>query len=87
MSIEGTTDERDPFAPIEASPRGATTMVVLALVLAVVAAVGGVAPIAGPVAMLLALAAHVKGQPFGMPVAVISGIAMIVGMSFTLYLR
>lgn len=87
MSTEGTTDERDPFAPIEASPRGATTMVVLALALAVVAAVGGVAPIAGPAAMLLALAAHVKGQPYGMPVAVISGIAMIVGMSFTLYLR
>lgn len=87
MSTERTMDERDPFAPIETSPRGASTMVVLALVLAVFAAIGGLAPIAGPAAMLLALAAHVKGQPYGMPVAVISGIAMIVGMIFTLYLR
>ena len=37
--------------------------------------------------MLVGLVAHVKGHRFGMPVTVAAGIAMIVGMSFTLYLR
>jgi hypothetical protein len=87
MTGEPTTSERDPFAPIDASPRGANVLVVLALLLAVAAVIGGLAPIAGPASMLLALVAHVKGQPYGMPVAVVGGLAMIVGMSITLYLR
>jgi hypothetical protein len=37
--------------------------------------------------MLVGLVAHVKGHRYGMPVTVAAGIAMIVGMSFTLYLR
>jgi hypothetical protein len=82
-----TTAERDPFAPITASPRGAGVLVIFAAVLALAAAFGGAAPIAGPAAMLVGLVAHVKGHRFGMPVTVAAGIAMIVGMSFTLYLR
>jgi hypothetical protein len=87
MRREDATVERDPFAPVVASPRGATLLVVMAGVLALVAAFGGAAPIAGPVAMFTGLVAHVKGHRLGMPVTVVAGIAMIVGMSFTLYLR
>jgi len=81
------TSTRDPFAPIEASPRGATALVVLAGLLALTAMIGGLAPVSGPAAMLLGLVAHVKGHRLGMPVTVAAGIMMIVGMSITLYLR
>ena len=81
------TETRDPFAPIEASPRGATVLVVLAGLLALTAMLGGLSPVSGPVAMLLGLVAHVKGHRLGMPVTVAAGIMMILGMSVTLYLR
>jgi hypothetical protein len=85
--MDDLTAARDPFAPIVASPRGAGGLVAVAAMLALVAALGGAAPLAGPAAMLIGLVAHVKGHRFGMPVTVVAGIAMIVGMSFTLYRR
>ena len=79
--------ERDPFAPIEASPRGAGLLVVIAAFLGLTAMLGGLSPVTGPIGMLVGLVAHVKGHRYGMPVTVAVGLMMIVGMSFTLYLR
>ncbi len=79
--------ERDPFAPVEASPRGAGALVVLALIAASLAIVGGLAPVAGPVGMALGLIAHVKGSRLGMPAAVIAGIATVIGFTVTFLLR
>jgi hypothetical protein len=76
----------DPFAPIEASPRGRGVLVVLALV-AAVAAITGLAPIAGPVGMALGLLAHVKGSRLGVPVAVLAGTGMILGFTVIFLLR
>jgi hypothetical protein len=81
------TSERDPFAPVEASPRGAGLLVVVAAVMGLTAMLGGLSPITGPVGMLVGLIAHVKGHRWGMPVTVAVGLMMIVGMSVTLYLR
>ncbi len=81
------TSERDPFAPVEASPRGAVLLVVVAAVMGLTAMLGGLSPITGPVGMLVGLIAHVKGHRWGMPVTVAVGLMMIVGMSVTLYLR
>ena len=81
------TSQRDPFAPIEASPRGAGVLVAVAALMGVTAMLGGLSPITGPIGMLVALVAHVKGHRWGMPVAVAVGLMMIVGMSITLYLR
>jgi hypothetical protein len=78
---------RDPFAPLEASPRGATALAVAALVAAVAAAVTGLAPIAGPVGMGLGLVAHVKGSRLGMPATILAGVAMIVGFAVAMLLR
>jgi hypothetical protein len=80
-------DGFDPFAPVVASPRGATLLVLLAALLALAAGLGGASPLAGPLGMFVGLVAHVKGHRLGMPVTVVAGVAMIVGMSFTLYLR
>jgi hypothetical protein len=79
--------ERDPFAPIDASPRFATPLALVAFALAVFAIVGRLEAIAGPVGMAVGLIAHVKGSRLGMPAAIAAGIATIVGMSITLYLR
>jgi hypothetical protein len=84
--MDGTA-ERDPFAPIEASPRGAGLLVLVAAVLGLSAMLGGLSPVTGPLGMLVGLVAHVKGHRYGMPVTVAAGLMMIVGMSFTLYLR
>lgn len=83
----GEAEERDPFAPIEASPRFATPLAVIAVVCAVGAAVTGLAAVFGPVGMAAGLVAHVKGSRLGMPAAVLAGVGMIVGMSVILYLR
>lgn len=80
-------EERDPFAPVEASPRGAATLVALAFGAAVLAVVGGLAPIAGPVGMALGLIAHVKGHRLGMPAAIVAGVATVVGFTITFLLR
>ncbi len=85
--MEEGTAERDPFAPIEASPRGATTLAVLGFVAAALSLIGGIAPLAGPVGMGLGLVAHVKGSRLGMPAAIVAGIAMIAGFSIAFLLR
>jgi hypothetical protein len=77
----------DPFAPVEASPRLASPLAVVALALAVVAALSGLEVVAGPLGMAVGLIAHVKGSRLGMPAAVAAGIAMIIGMSVTNWLR
>ena len=81
------TVERDPFAPIETSPRGAGLLVAVAGLFGLTALFGGLSPITGPLGMLVGLVAHVKGHRYGMPVTVAAGVMMIVGMSITLYLR
>lgn len=80
-------EERDPFAPIEASARFATLFAVVGAVCAVAAVVTGLAPLFGPIGMASGLIAHVKGSRYGMPVAILAGLGMIVGMSVILYLR
>jgi hypothetical protein len=82
-----STVERDPFAPIEASPRGAGLLVVVAGLFGLTALIGGLSPVTGPLGMLIGLVAHVKGHRYGMPVTVAVGLMMIAGMSITLYLR
>jgi hypothetical protein len=77
----------DPFAPIEASPRGRTALAVAALVAAVVAAVGGLAPVAGPVGMGLGLVAHTKGSRLGMPATILAGVGTVIGFSVAFLLR
>jgi hypothetical protein len=77
----------DPFAPIEASPRGASLLVVVAALLGLTALLGGLAPVTGPLGMLVGLVAHVKGHRLGMAVTFAAGILMIAGMTVTLYLR
>lgn len=80
-------DHVDPFAPIEASPRFATPLAWIAMALGVLAAVGGLSPLAGPLGMGVGLVAHVKGSRLGMPSAVVAGVGMIIGMAITLYAR
>ncbi len=87
MSGSGDHQERDPFAPIEASPRFATPLALLAAASGVAAAVTGLAAVLGPVGMGLGLIAHVKGSRLGMPATVLAGLGMIVGFSIILYLR
>lgn len=77
----------DPFAPVEASPRLATPLAWLGLVLGLVAALPSLAVIAGPLGIGVGLIAHVKGSRLGMPAAVVAAIGMIVGMSLLMYLR
>jgi len=81
------TTERDPFAPIEASPRGAGLLVGIAALFGLAAMLGGLSPVTGPIGMLVGLVAHVKGHRWGMPVTVAVGLMMIAGMTITLYLR
>lgn len=81
------TPEHDPFAPIEASPRFATPLAVLGILLGLAAPVTGLAVILGPLGMAVGLVAHVKGSRLGMPAAIVAAIGMIVGMTITLYLR
>ena len=83
----GDGQVRDPFAPIEASPRGAAVLVAVAGLLGLTAMLGGLSPVTGPVGMFVGLIAHVKGHRLGMSVTVAAGLMMIVGMTITLYLR
>lgn len=79
--------EHDPFAPIDASPRFAKSLAVTAFVLAGLTVVTGLGPLTGAVGMALGLIAYVKGSRLGMPAAMTSGAAMILGMAVTMYLR
>lgn len=79
--------ERDPFASVEASPRFATPLAVVAIVLAVAAASTGTEAIAGPLGMALGVIAHVKGSRLGLPAAVLAGVGMVAGMAITMLLR
>lgn len=74
---------RDPFAPVEASPAGATSLAVLALVAAVLAALTGVEALAGPLGMAGGLVAHVKGSRLGLPATAAAAVGMVVGMATT----
>lgn len=78
---------RDPFAPVAASPRGATALAVAGLGAALLAIVTGLAPVAGPVGMALGLVAHVKGSRLGMPAAVLAGVATVMGFTIAFLLR
>jgi uncharacterized membrane protein AbrB (regulator of aidB expression) len=80
-------DARDPFAPVEASPRFATPLAVVALALGVAAVVTGLAPLFGLLGMACGLIAHVKGSRLGLPSAFAAGVLMIVGMAIVQYLR
>lgn len=79
--------ERDPFAAIEASPRFAGPLAVLAAALGVVAALTDLAAIAGPVGMAVGLVAHVKGSRFGIPATFVAAAGMVVGFALAFYLR
>lgn len=79
--------DRDPFAPVPVSPRFATPLAVVAIVLAFAAALTGLAVIAGPLGMAVGLVAHLKGSRLGMPAAVLAGIGMIAGMAIAMWLR
>jgi hypothetical protein len=87
VSDDQAPPARDPFAPLEASPRGATAAAIAALVAAVAAVVTGLAPFAGPIGMGLGLVAHVKGSRLGMPATILSGVGMIVGFVVAFLLR
>jgi len=79
--------ERDPFAPVQASPRLATPLALSAFLLGGAAVVTNLEIVAGPLGMATGLIAHVKGSRIGMPGAVVAAVGMIVGMSVTMYLR
>ena len=79
--------DTDPFAVPAASPRGAGALVAVAVVLALAAPISGLAVVLGPLGMLVALVAHVKGHRLGMAASVLAGVTTVVGMSITLYLR
>ncbi len=80
-------EERDPFDPIEASPRFATPLAVVAIALAVVTLVTGFGVVTGPVGMGVGLVAHVKGSRLGLVAAIACGVALIVSMAVAMYLR
>lgn len=67
-------DER----PAGTTPRGARTMVVVGAVFAVLGVVGW---IFGFVGMVLGTLAHAKGDRLGLPVSIVAGATMIVGMA------
>lgn len=81
------TTERDPFAPIEVSPRFATPLALAGFLLAIAALVLRLEVITGPLGMVVGLIAHLKGSRLGIPAAIASGVAMVAGMAITMYLR
>ncbi|MEX1178767.1 MAG: hypothetical protein WEB09_09925 [Nitriliruptor sp.] len=87
MDEPTTTAERDPFAPVDASPRGRHVLAGLAVLCAVLAVIGGLAPLAGPLGMGFGLTAHVKGSRLGMPATVLAGVATIIGFTIAMLLR
>jgi hypothetical protein len=85
--VSSPTEERDPFAPLEASPRGATPLAVVALLLGLAAATTSLTPLAGPLGMVTGLVAHTKGSRLGMPATVVSAVGMVVGIAVIFILR
>lgn len=81
------SNQPDPFAPIEASPRFAAPLAIVGILLGIAAVFTGLAALFGPLGMAFGLVAHVKGSRLGMPAAVVAGVGMIVGMSIILFLR
>ena len=81
MSTESS--QRDPFAPVAVPPRGATSLALLAVVAAAVAALMGVEAVAGPLGMGLGLLAHLKGSRLGLPAAALAAAGMVMGMAIT----
>lgn len=77
----------DPFSPPEASPRFATPLALVGMGLALATLLTGLAPVAGPVGMIVGLVAHLKGSRLGIPAAIASGAALILAMAFSMYLR
>lgn len=86
VAVSTESSQRDPFAPVEASPRGARPLAVLAVLAGVAAALLGVEAIAGPLGMALGLVSHVKGSRLGLPATAVAAIGMVVGMSTTFLL-
>lgn len=87
MTDAELASQRDPFAPIDASPRGRTVLAVLAALAAVAAVTTGLAPLAGPIGMGLGLVAHVKGSRLGMPATIVAAVGMVLGFTITFLLR
>ena len=83
----GGQPEGDPFAPVAVSPRFATPLAVVGIVLGLAAALTGLAAVAGPVGMAAGLIAHLKGSRLGMPAAVLAAIGMVTGMAIAMWLR
>lgn len=75
------TSERDPFLPVEAPPRGRRALAIAGLVAALVALWNVWPIVTGPLGMVLGLLSHVKGDRWGFPVAVVAGLATVVGMA------
>lgn len=73
--------DRDPFARVDVPPRGGSAFAVAAYLLAG-AALWTVWPIlTGPLGMASGLVAHLKGNRFGFPGAVVAGVATVLGLA------
>lgn len=78
-------EERDPFAPIQASPAFRRPMAIAAFVLAIVALFEPfVSPVVG---MGLGLMSHVKGDRLGFPATIAAAVGAVVGMSLFFFTR
>lgn len=78
------TTDRDPFATPDIPPTARRPLAILAFLCA------AAAPwtiITGVVGMVLGTLSHAKGDPLGMPAAVVSGITTIIGMALLFFVR
>lgn len=74
----------DPFAPVDVPPTGRGALVVVSGVASLVA-LWAVWPIlTGPIGMVTGTLAHLKGHRYGLPAAVLAGIATVVGLAIQL---
>jgi hypothetical protein len=83
---EGSNDH-DPFAPLDASPRFATPLALGAFVLAGLTLFSGLAALTGVLGMALGLIAHVKHSRLGLPASFASGLALVLAMTAAMYQR
>lgn len=77
-------DRHDPYEPPVASPRGATALVVVAFVCALLALIE-LPLVFGPAGMVTGLLAHVKGHRAGFAAAIVAGVTTVVGMSLLFF--